>query len=499
MTRRPTLVLLLCALAALWFAPGAHAAAPRTTYYGVFLQGAKVGSFVLTRDPNAARAGRPAFRTDAAMTLALPVNGAPVTIASVTRTWSDPKSGAPLAQESRSEAAGRVTTVSAAFRSDGLTYHAVIQGTPQDGAFALKPGERFLVDPTDGAAPAETPRVGLKRTGKVFVPDTLQLVDSEMEVVAKAPVTVDGKPVPAFRVEDRNPLGASTLYVTAAGDLLRLDGPLPGMQVRKMAKAAALAAPKPGAAVKAAPDLADALGITPDGARIARPRALRSATYRIAGVTRDLPPSDNVQSVTYEGAGAGRVAVVTVTSRDVPEASGVSAFASPEDAPAALRPFLQSTAYVPADAPEFVALAATITKGEKDTARAARRIAEYVHGVITYDASIAALRTARDIRRDPRGVCRDYTTLFAALARAAGIPTRQCVGVAYADGRFLYHAWPEVWVGGEDWVALEPTWGAPYADATHIKLAQGEITDLFNVSADMGRYRITVVKGEARP
>jgi transglutaminase-like putative cysteine protease len=267
-----------------------------------------------------------------------------------------------------------------------------------------------------------------------------------------------------------------------------------------MTQAAALTTPKPGNGMTAAPatDLADALGITPDGRPLLRPRALRTAKYRITGASHDLPPSDNLQAVTYESGASPqqRVAVVSVTPQEVPAASGVSAFAASTDAPAALQPYLKSTAYVPADAPEFVVLAMTITGGETDTAKAARKIAAYVHQTITYDAGIAALRTARDIRRDPRGVCRDYTTLFATLARAAGIPTRQCVGVAYGDGKFMYHAWPEVWIGGENWVALEPTWGVPSADATHIKLAQGEITDLFNVAADMGHYRITVLEAQ---
>ena len=63
----------------------------------------------------------------------------------------------------------------------------------------------------------------------------------------------------------------------------------------------------------------------------------------------------------------------------------------------------------------------------------------------------------------------------------------------------MYHAWPEVYVGqdarGADlWVALEPTWGAPFADATHLKLAEGEITDITNIAADMGNYTIKVLE-----
>src|SRR5947209_1869987 len=81
-----------------------------------------------------------------------------------------------------------------------------------------------------------------------------------------------------------------------------------------------------------------------------------------------------------------------------------------------------------------------------------------------------------------RRVCLDYATLYAALARAAGVPTRLCAGIVYAQGKFYYHAWAESYVG--QWVAFDPTLYDPeqpvaYVDATHIKFAQGDVTGMF--------------------
>ena len=57
--------------------------------------------------------------------------------------------------------------------------------------------------------------------------------------------------------------------------------------------------------------------------------------------------------------------------------------------------------------------------------------------------------TAVDALRERRGECQSHTYLFTALARVAGIPTKVVNGLVYSEdyGGFLYHAWPEVFVG----------------------------------------------------
>jgi len=47
------------------------------------------------------------------------------------------------------------------------------------------------------------------------------------------------------------------------------------------------------------------------------------------------------------------------------------------------------------------------------------------------------LRTAKEIMANRDGVCREYATLFAALARAAGVPTRLCGGILYSQNAFF--------------------------------------------------------------
>jgi transglutaminase-like putative cysteine protease len=398
-----------------------------------------------------------------------------------------------LTQFSQTEGAGRLTKTTATYTDKSVAYVTRVGENEKKGTLTLKPGETFLFDSSSAAN--FKPRVGEELKGKIFIPDTLSLSSATVKVVSREPIDISGQSVSAYKVIQSGDMSGTTIsYMNEVGDLLRSDGPI-GMQIRKEPKDVALAAP---AAGTAAPDLISLVAITPTGSAIPAPRATTVAKYTVSGVTRPLPAPNAIQS-TEPGTKTGTV-TVTVTTRPLP-ASGAKRFLQQADIPTVLRPYLVSTVYVPAQSDTFRALARRILGDETDSARAAGKIAAWVSRTVKPDPGIAAIRSADDVLKDPRGVCRDYTTLFTAIARAAGLPTKQCVGVVFADGKFLYHAWPEVWVGAGDskdiaagWVALEPTFGAPFADATHIKLAEGEITDVARIAADVGSYQIDVLE-----
>jgi hypothetical protein len=75
------------------------------------------------------------------------------------------------------------------------------------------------------------------------------------------------------------------------------------------------------------------------------------------------------------------------------------------------------------------------------------------------------------------GDCSEFSLLFVALARAAGIPARRVVGLAATEvdnaPAFGFHAWAEVALDGH-WVQVDPTWNEPVADATHLLLMEGD-------------------------
>lgn len=104
--------------------------------------------------------------------------------------------------------------------------------------------------------------------------------------------------------------------------------------------------------------------------------------------------------------------------------------------------------------------------------------------------------TALDALQSRRGECQSHTNLYTAIARAAGIPTRVVNGLVYSkhfDG-FVYHAWPEVYVG--EWRALDPTLGQDEVDATHIKLSVGNTEGSMKLMEFIGRVNIEVLENE---
>src|SRR5262249_28048025 len=76
-----------------------------------------------------------------------------------------------------------------------------------------------------------------------------------------------------------------------------------------------------------------------------------------------------------------------------------------------------------------------------------------------------------------KGDCGPHSTLTVALLRAVGIPARLVGGLLYAPmfgGCFAQHAWCEVHMGQDGWVALDPTTGEHgKLCATHIKMFEG--------------------------
>ena len=86
-----------------------------------------------------------------------------------------------------------------------------------------------------------------------------------------------------------------------------------------------------------------------------------------------------------------------------------------------------------------------------------------------------SIPSALDILDKMRGDCNEHSTLFTALARSLGIPTRINVGLVYReDGYFFYHAWVQAYAYGK-WHTFDPTLGQFPADASHIKLISGSL------------------------
>ncbi|HET6681108.1 MAG TPA: transglutaminase-like domain-containing protein [Gemmatimonadaceae bacterium] len=142
------------------------------------------------------------------------------------------------------------------------------------------------------------------------------------------------------------------------------------------------------------------------------------------------------------------------------------------------------------DAPEIRALAVRLTSDTRDPAVAARRLLQWVHDSLEKRVTVT-VPSARQVLAARAGDCNEHAQLYVALARAAGIPSRVVAGVAWVNGRFYYHAWPEVLLN--DWVAVDPTFGQFPASASHIRLVRGGLASQAELVRLMGRMRLDVI------
>lgn len=126
------------------------------------------------------------------------------------------------------------------------------------------------------------------------------------------------------------------------------------------------------------------------------------------------------------------------------------------------------------DNPQIVDKLNEILEGAVDEpAEKVRLIYQFVVSYLKYDPErlkgneIERLGALTALNNPNSAICMEFTDLFIALARAAGIPSRELDGYAYTANNILrplsltkdvLHAWPEYWDDRRGWVMVDPTW-----------------------------------------
>ena len=155
--------------------------------------------------------------------------------------------------------------------------------------------------------------------------------------------------------------------------------------------------------------------------------------------------------------------------------------------------YLKANLAVESEAPEIVAKARAIAGDETDAYAAALKVVAWVNRNMKKDYGANADR-ATDVLRQMRGDCTEHSLLTVALLRALGIPARRVDGVVYnqsGDGvaALYWHEWVEAYVGST-WTQLDPTFGQPVADATHLTLGEESQADIIPL---LGKLKVVDV------
>ena len=168
-------------------------------------------------------------------------------------------------------------------------------------------------------------------------------------------------------------------------------------------------------------------------------------------------------------------------------------------------PWLQSQSYWPTDK-------AIIQQAAKDNT-SAESIYNFVVETLQYNStrarqssSVSRLGAMGALQDPSNALCQEYTDVFIALARTAGIPARRVTGYAVNQESVLrplslvsdvLHAWPEYYdVQRGQWIPVDPTWGDTTGgvdyfhkfDLRHIVFARQGVSDTLPLAA--GQYKL---------
>lgn len=146
--------------------------------------------------------------------------------------------------------------------------------------------------------------------------------------------------------------------------------------------------------------------------------------------------------------------------------------------------------------PRIVKLARTIKGSETNARVVAERLNRWVHDSLKKQITFG-IPSALQVLETRSGDCNEHTQLFVALARAVGLPARIAAGLAFVDGKFFYHAWPEILL--DDWVAVDPTFGQFPADAAHLRFVIGGVARQTELVRLMGNLKIDVLSVNDAP
>lgn len=320
--------------------------------------------------------------------------------------------------------------------------------------------------------------VGRRYQQKFFDPSTLSNSEILLEVEGREKMVSKGKEVTAYRIRELCRGFTVTSWIGEDGETLKEESPL-GFVLKQESKEEALTIDQG----EKGTDIISMSAIPID--RTIDKLYPRYLKIRMTGIEFG---SSGVES---SGVNGGRQSlkgqVLEIVREDLKDIHSYSIPYLGKD----MKEHLEPSLLIQSDDREIVSRAQGIAGRERDAVRVVKLLCNWMEGNIEKKPTVS-IPSAKEVLKVRVGDCNEHAALFAAFTRSLGIPTKICGGIVYSQGYFYYHAWTEVFIN--TWVSVDPLMNQFPADATHIRLVEGNLDKQLPLLSLLGKLKIEVIE-----
>jgi len=387
--------------------------------------------------------------------------------------------------------------VKGAVSGDRLSIETRSLGETRSMEIPLKEKPYVAAGVTEALRAAEL-RAGDKLDFAIFDPATMGQETIIAHVIGPDEILSMGAKTPATKVSMEFKGATQLAWIGENGDMLREEGLL-GITLEKTSREDALMGPE----IQPSQDITEIASVE-SNVRIDDPEALNTLVVEISGISLDgvqirgerQTLAGNILTIRRESLSdiptisdeehlqALRKALLEPASSDLEDSRVTQRLQALEKA------FLKPTPFIQSDHPKIRNLAESVMGSADTPLKKARKLFDWVHENIE-KRPVLSLPDAISTLENRMGDCNEHAVLFAALARAAGIPARVEAGLVYLKGRFYYHAWNLLYLG--KWITADALFGQMPADVTHIRFSTGGQQQQLDLMGIIGKIRLKII------
>lgn len=364
--------------------------------------------------------------------------------------------------------------VDGSLSGDVLTIKTASAGANRRMKIRLENKPYLLAGITSAMAAVEL-KAGDKYAFDIFDPATMGQTPVIVDIIGQEDISLAGSQKTATKVALNFKGTSQTAWIDQSGDVLQEKGLL-GIRLEKTTRQNALE----GLGRQASADLTEIASVA-SNVVLENPDHLETLRFEINGISDKRVRLDGGRQIFKKN-------VLTINRESI---ANLADNIEHKDLQAFEKIYLQPSAFIQSDHQNIQTLAQRIVANKNTSLEKVQALVDWVHHNIE-KRPVLSLPDALSTLENRVGDCNEHAVLFAALARAAGMPCRLEAGLVYLKGRFYYHAWNLVYLGR--WITVDALFGQVPADVSHIRLATGSPRQQLDLMGLIGKVNLKIIE-----